>query len=162
MFTKSAKENYMKLAFEQAELAQKQDEVPIGAVVVDSNGAVIGHGYNRRELDQNALKHAEMLAISEACQNLSTWRLEHCSIFVTLEPCPMCSGAIINSRIENVFYAAHDRKAGAAGSVVDLFKVPQFNHHRGLSGSVRAEICNATPELFRAIRARKKTKVVCK
>lgn len=159
IFTKEDKEKYMGLAFEQAELALKQVEVPIGAVLIDPNGTVIGTGYNRRELDQNSLGHAELLAIDEACKNLGTWRLEECSIFVTLEPCPMCAGAIINSRIENVFYAAHDKKAGAAGSVVDLFKVEQFNHHPVVyPGLYEQKSASMLQDFFRAIRARKKQK----
>lgn len=123
MFEKSDKEEYMQLAFAQAKKAEEQGEVPIGAIVVDKDGNVIGEGYNRRELDEDATQHAEMIAIREACKNLGSWRLVDCSLFITLEPCPMCSGAIINSRLAEVYYGAFDPKAGAAGSVIDLFKV---------------------------------------
>ena len=99
MLTKEQKEKYMHLAFEQAKKAEEQGEVPIGAVVVDKDGNVIGEGYNRRELDEDATQHAEMIAIRQACKKLNSWRLVDCSLFITLEPCPMCSGAIINSRL---------------------------------------------------------------
>ena len=102
MFEKSDKEEYMQLAFAQAKKAEEQGEVPIGAIVVDKDGNVIGEGYNRRELDEDATQHAEMIAIREACKNLGSWRLVDCSLFITLEPCPMCSGAIINSRLAEV------------------------------------------------------------
>ena len=120
MLTKEQKEKYMHLAFEQAKKAEEQGEVPIGAVVVDKDGNVIGEGYNRRELDEDATQHAEMIAIRQACKKLNSWRLVDCSLFITLEPCPMCSGAIINSRLAEVYYGAFDPKAGAAGSVIDL------------------------------------------
>ena len=116
MLTKEQKEKYMHLAFEQAKKAEEQGEVPIGAVVVDKDGNVIGEGYNRRELDEDATQHAEMIAIRQACKKLNSWRLVDCSLFITLEPCPMCSGAIINSRLAEVYYGAFDPKAGAAGS----------------------------------------------
>ena len=118
MLTKEQKEKYMHLAFEQAKKAEEQGEVPIGAVVVDKDGNVIGEGYNRRELDEDATQHAEMIAIRQACKKLNSWRLVDCSLFITLEPCPMCSGAIINSRLAEVYYGAFDPKAGAAGSVI--------------------------------------------
>ena len=114
MLTKEQKEKYMHLAFEQAKKAEEQGEVPIGAVVVDKDGNVIGEGYNRRELDEDATQHAEMIAIRQACKKLNSWRLFDCSLFITLEPCPMCSGAIINSRLAEVYYGAFDPKAGAA------------------------------------------------
>lgn len=128
-FSSEEKKKYMQLAFEQANKAQEKGEVPIGAILVDPDGRVIGRGYNRRELDQDATQHAEMMAIRQGCTELNTWRLIDCSLFVTLEPCPMCAGAIINSRIKNVYFGALDPKAGAAGSVVDLFSVSKFNHH---------------------------------
>ena len=96
MLSSEDKKKYMELAFEEAKKAEAQDEVPIGAIVVDPDGKVIGRGYNRRELDQSATAHAEMIAIEQACKNIGLWRLIDCSLFVTLEPCPMCAGAIIN------------------------------------------------------------------
>ena len=126
MLSSDEKKTYMQLAIDKAKEAEKQGEVPIGAVVVNPTGKVIGTGYNRRELDEDSTQHAEMIAIKEACKNLGMWRLIDCSLFVTLEPCPMCAGAIINSRIKDVYFGALDPKAGACGSVVDLFAVERF------------------------------------
>ena len=155
--TGEEKKKYMELAFEEAKKAEMQDEVPIGAIIVDPDGNVIGRGYNRRELDQDATQHAEMIAIREACQNLGMWRLIDCSLFVTLEPCPMCAGAIINSRIKDVYFGALDPKAGAAGSVVDLFSVEKFNHHphviRGLFSEQAGQMLK---NFFREIRHKQK------
>lgn len=157
MLTKEEKEKYMKLAFEQAQFAQKQNEVPIGAVIVDEEGKVIGTGYNRRELDQDATQHAEIIAIKQACQNLDSWRLNNCSLFVTLEPCAMCAGAIINSRIANVFYGAFDPKAGAAGSVVNLFEVEKFNHHPNVYGGLfKPQAADLLKKFFKTIRQQQK------
>ncbi|MGM9910330.1 MAG: tRNA adenosine(34) deaminase TadA [Lacticaseibacillus absianus] len=157
MYTSEEKKCYMQLAFAEAEKARAQDEVPIGAIVVGPDGTVIGKGYNRRELDEDGTAHAEMLAIRQACQALDSWRLIDCSLFVTLEPCAMCAGAIINSRIKEVYFAAMDPKAGAAGSVVDLFAVEKFNHHpavvRGLFKEQGAQILK---DFFRQIRAKQK------
>jgi len=132
-------EAFMRLAIEQAKLAQAQAEVPIGAVVVH-NGQVIASGYNERESGKNALKHAELTAIDRACQARGGWRLFGCTLYVTLEPCPMCCGAIINSRIDRVVFGAYDPKAGALGSVVDLNQYP-FNHHFLAQGGVLGPEC---------------------
>lgn len=157
MLSSEDKKKYMQLAFEEAEKAQKQDEVPIGAVIVDPDGKVIGKGYNRRELDQDSTQHAEMIAIREACKNLGMWRLIDCSLFVTLEPCPMCAGAIINSRIKTVYFGALDPKAGAAGSVVDLFAVEKFNHHpQVIRGLFRDQASQMLKDFFREIRRKQK------
>ena len=157
MLTKEEKEKYMKLAFEQAKLAQEQAEVPIGAIIVDEEGKVVGSGYNRRELDQDAIQHAEIIAIRQACQNLGSWRLNGCSLFVTLEPCAMCAGAIINSRIQNVFYGAFDPKAGAAGSVTNLFEVEKFNHHPQVYGGLfKNQAADLLKNFFRNIRQQQK------
>ncbi|WP_251716757.1 tRNA adenosine(34) deaminase TadA [Lactobacillus agrestimuris] len=157
MFTQEEKDKYMNLAIEQARIAEKQDEVPIGAIVIDPEGNVVGRGYNRRELDQDATQHAEIIAIREACDQIGYWRLVDCSIFITLEPCPMCAGAIINSRIKNVFFGAYDPKAGASGSVIDLFAVEKFNHHPEVEGGVKEnETSQMLTQFFRAIRAKKK------
>lgn len=156
-FTKEQKETLMQLAFDQADLAQQQNEIPIWAVVVDADGNVLGTGYNRRELDQDAIKHAEVIAIQEACAKLGTWRLENCAIFVTLEPCPMCAGAIINSRLAQVYYGAHDPKAGAAGSVVNLFTVEKFNHHPEVfPGLYEGKASQILKDFFGAIRQKRK------
>ena len=121
-------ELYMKKALELAEIAAEQGEVPVGAIVVKrSSGEIIGRGFNRREYGRSPLTHAELVAIEEASRNLGGWRLMGCELFVTLEPCPMCTGAIINSRIERVVFGAYDQKAGSCGSVVNLFELP-YNH----------------------------------
>ena len=119
-------ENFMRLAIEQAQIAASLGEIPVGAIVV-KDGQVIGRGYNRREVDFSATAHAEVLAIEDACKALGTWRLTDCELYVTLEPCPMCAGAIINSRIRRVIYGVKDERAGCCGSVADFFAMP-FNH----------------------------------
>ena len=127
----------MSLALDQARLAASLGETPIGAVLV-WEGQVAASAYNRRELDRLATAHAEILAINEACRKLGGWRLHKATLYVTLEPCPMCAGAIINARIKRVVYGASDRKAGCCGSVLDLFREP-FNHHPEVTGGVLAE-----------------------
>lgn len=159
MLSSEDKKKYMQLAIEQAKEAEKQGEVPIGAVVIDPNGKVIGTGYNRRELDGDATQHAEMITIKEACHNLGMWRLIDCSLFVTLEPCPMCAGAIINARIKDVYFGALDPKAGACGSVVDLFNVEKFNHHpHAIRGLYRDQCAQMLKDFFKAIRKKQKEK----
>jgi tRNA(adenine34) deaminase len=156
-FTEADKKKYMQLAFVQAKKAQKLGEVPIGAIVISPDGQVIGKGYNRREVEQDATQHAEMIAIRNACTAINTWRLIDCSLFVTLEPCPMCAGAIINSRLKNVFYGALDPKAGAAGSVVNLFDIAKFNHHPNvIRGLYRKEASQMMKDFFKEIRIRQK------
>ena len=127
----------MQLALEQARIAASLGETPIGAVVV-WEGEVVSAAYNRRELDRIATAHAELLAIEVACRKLGGWRLHKATLYVTLEPCPMCAGAIINARVKRVVYGASDRKAGCCGSVLDLFREP-FNHHPEVTGGVLAE-----------------------
>ena len=127
----------MELALEQARLAANLNEKPIGAVLV-WEGEVVASAFNRRELDRIATAHAEILAINEACRKLGGWRLHKATLYVTLEPCPMCAGAIINARIKRVVYGASDRKAGCCGSILDLFRKP-FNHHPEVTGGVLAE-----------------------
>ena len=127
----------MSLALDQARLAASLGETPIGAVLV-WEGQVAASAYNRRELDRLATAHAELLAINEACRKLGGWRLHKATLYVTLEPGPMCAGAIINARIKRVVYGASDRKAGCCGSVLDLFREP-FNHHPEVTGGVLAE-----------------------
>ena len=130
---------YMQKAIEQAEIAACEGEVPVGAVIV-KDGQIISYGRNRREIGKNALYHAETEAIDNACKALGGWRLIGCTLYVTLEPCPMCAGAIINSRIERVVFGAYDKKAGSLGSVVNLFELP-YNHKPELSGGVCQEEC---------------------
>ena len=120
----------MQLALQQAQLAADMEEVPVGAVVA-LNGEPIAMAHNTRETEKNATHHAELLAISRACEKLGGWRLWQCELFVTLEPCPMCSGAIINSRLRRVVYGAADPKAGCCGGLTDLFALP-FHPHPGI------------------------------
>ena len=117
----------MQAALEEARLAFEAGEVPVGAVIA-KDGEIIARAHNLRETGKNALYHAELMAIDQACQALGGWRLWQCELFVTLEPCPMCSCAIINSRLRRIVYAASDPKAGCCGSLTDLFALP-FNHH---------------------------------
>lgn len=137
--------SYMKLALEEAKKAYMLDEVPVGAVVIYQD-KVIGSGYNQRETKQSSLLHAEMIAIDQACKNLGSWRLVDCRLYVTLEPCPMCSGAIINSRVSGLIYGASDPKAGSCGSVINLFDLP-FNHRPDVISGV---LCEESSELLRS------------
>lgn len=139
-------EHFMRLALEQAKIAAELGEIPVGAVVV-KDGKVIGKGYNRRELDSSATAHAEVLAIEAACQQLGSWRLSDCELYVTLEPCPMCAGAIINSRIRRVIYGAKDDKAGCCGSVADFFVMP-FNHSPLSRSGILEEECRSILQDF--------------
>lgn len=119
-------EKYMKAALKLAQKAADEGEVPVGAVVV-CDGKIVGRGRNRRETKKNALHHAEIEAIEKACKKLGGWRLHRCDLYVTLEPCPMCAGALINSRMKTVYYGAPDPKAGSCGSLINLFALP-YNH----------------------------------
>jgi tRNA(adenine34) deaminase len=146
---------YMRMALELARQAAEEGEVPVGCVIV-RDGIVVGRGYNKREREQNALSHAELIAIREACETVGFWRLPDCEMFVTLEPCPMCAGGIINSRIAKVWYGADDPKAGACGSVVDLFSFP-FNHKpQTVSGILAEESAELLRGFFKGIRAKGK------
>lgn len=147
-------EIFMKMAIEQAKLAAEQGEVPVGAVIV-KDGEVVSAGYNRRETDKNSLSHAETIAINKACKKLSGWRLFQCDLYVTLEPCPMCAGAIINSRIKRVIFGAYDKKAGCFGSVAD-FNGLEFNHKPEIIGGILADECSALlSDFFKELRAKK-------
>ena len=130
---------FMKLALEQAGLAKAAGDVPVGAVIV-KEGKVIATGYNRRQADGNALAHAECLAIEAACAVLGGWRLRGCTLYVTLEPCPMCAGAIVNARIDRVVYGAKDAVAGCVGSKIQLFAM-DFNHTPKVTTGVLEEEC---------------------
>ena len=130
---------FMKIALFEAEKAFKTGETPVGAVIV-RNGEIIAKAHNRRETQKNALMHAEITAIDKACKKLGGWRLLDCDIYVTLEPCPMCMGAIIQSRIENVYFGAYDKKAGALGSVCDLSKT--LPHKVIFSGGIMENECS--------------------
>ena len=151
-------EIYMKKALELAQIAAEQGEVPVGAVVVKkSTGEIVGRGFNRREYGRSPLTHAEMVAIEQASRRLGGWRLIDCELFVTLEPCPMCAGAMINSRVERVVFGAYDAKAGSCGSVIDLFDLP-YNHKPELRGGVLEKECaDILSEFFKKLRQNKKT-----
>lgn len=147
---------YMNLAIEEALKARELKEVPIGAVIVQ-NGEVIAKGYNLRETNQVSIAHAEIFAITEACKALGTWRLEDATLYVTLEPCPMCAGAIINSRIKRVVFGAHDPKAGCVGTFMNLLQDERFNHQTEVTSGVLQEACgDLLTTFFQEIRARKK------
>ena len=133
--------DYMELAYIEAKRAYNSNEVPVGAIIV-KNGEIIATGRNNREEGHDATGHAETLAIREACQKLGAWRLEDCELYVTLEPCPMCMGAIINSRIKRVVFGAKDAKAGACGSVINLNNYP-FNHKPELTSGIMVEECQS-------------------
>lgn len=153
-------EIYMKKALELAQIAAQQGEVPVGAIVVKkTTGEIVGRGFNRREYGRSPLTHAEIVAIDEASKRLGGWRLIDCELFVTLEPCPMCAGAMINSRIERVVFGAYDAKAGSCGSVVDLFSLP-YNHKPQLKGGVlESECAQILSDFFKALRAQKRAEV---
>lgn len=154
--TREQKENFMKEAIKEAKHAEEIGEVPIGAVVV-FDGQIIGRGYNRREIDQQATAHAEMMAIQEANMKLGNWRLENCQLFVTLEPCPMCSGAIILSRIEEVYYGPSDPKGGAAGTLFNLLEDKRFNHQSYVEkGVLEKESSELLKIFFKKLRENKK------
>ena len=136
------REEYMALALALAKEAAEAGEVPVGCVIADSEGRVIGRGRNRREERSDATAHAEVEAIRQACAAIGNWRLEKCSIYVTLEPCPMCTGAIINSRIPTVVFGAREALSGSCGSVIDLFS-ENYGHRPAVFGGVLAEDCAA-------------------
>lgn len=134
------REYYMDMALEHAREAYEAGEVPVGCVIVNSDGEVIGRGRNRREETHDASSHAEMEAIREACANIADWRLNDCTMFVTLEPCPMCAGGIINSRIPTVVFGAKDENTGSCGSVINLFE-ERYGHKPAVYGGVKSDEC---------------------
>lgn len=149
-------ERFMKEAIRQARKAYAIGEVPIGCVIV-YEGRVIARGYNRRTIDKNTLAHAELLAIRKASRKLDDWRLEGCTMYVTLEPCQMCSGAIIQARIPKVVVGCMNPKAGCAGSILNLLDVPKFNHQAELVTGVLEEECSQMmKEFFKELREKKK------
>ena len=142
---------YMKEAIRQAKKAAALGDVPIGCVIVYQD-KIIGRGYNRRMADKTVLAHAEILAMKKACKKMGDWRLEDCTLYVTLEPCPMCAGAILNARIPRVYYGARDREMGACGGVLNLF-MEDFPHPPALVGGVLAEDCRRVlTDFFRNLR----------
>ena len=133
---------FMRKALQLAEQAMAADEVPVGAVIVQS-GRVIGAGWNQREMLRDPTAHAEMLAITQAAASLESWRLEQCTLYVTLEPCPMCAGALVQARVPRVVYGARDPKAGAVDSLFRLLDDPRLNHRAEVTGGVMADACGA-------------------
>ncbi len=150
-------DEYMKRALELAKEAADEGEVPVGAVIVQrKTGRIVGEGRNMRENAKNALAHAEIMAIDMACRTLGGWRLPDCAMYVTLEPCPMCCGAIINSRIDQVIFGAYDLKSGSAASVQKMFDLP-YNYRPELIGGVMEQECaDLLSEFFRRLRERGK------
>ena len=147
----NVKNKYMKAALAEAKKAYLIDEVPVGAVIVYKD-KIIARGHNTRETKQSVLGHAEINAINKASKKIGSWRLEDCDMYVTLEPCSMCSGAIIQSRIKNLYYGAFDPKTGACGSVLNLFK-HDFNHKVNVTGGIMEEECSRIiKEFFRELR----------
>lgn len=150
-------EKYMKAAITQAKKAAALNEVPIGCVIVQ-DGKIIARGYNRRNTDKNTLAHAELAAIRKASKKTGDWRLEDCTMYVTLEPCQMCAGAIVQSRLKRVVIATMNPKAGCAGSVLNLLQMEAFNHQVEITRGVREEECAALlSDFFRKLRQKKKT-----
>ncbi|GMA07156.1 tRNA-specific adenosine deaminase [Tetragenococcus halophilus subsp. flandriensis] len=156
--TQEKKHFFMNEAIKEAYKALALAEVPIGAIVV-LNDEIIGRGHNTRETSQNALSHAEVTAIEEACNTIDSWRLENAQLFVTLEPCPMCAGAILQSRIEEVYFGASDPKAGACGSLINLLEDTRFNHWCYVESGVLMDPCaSLLKDFFKDIRAKKQKK----
>ncbi len=139
-------EPWMRRALDQAQIAFEQDEVPVGAIIVHG-GRVIGEGYNQRETLCDPTAHAEMIALTQAAEELGSWRLEDCTLYVTLEPCPMCAGAIVQSRVPRVVYGTDDPKAGACDSLFHLLSDPRLNHQAATLGGVLQHEC---AEILRA------------
>jgi len=140
-------EKYMRMALELAQKAFDAGEIPVGCVIVDERGNVIGNGNNTRESTQSALGHAELSAISAACQSRADWRLDGCTIYITLEPCPMCAGAIINARIPCVVFGAKEKNFGSCGSVINLFS-ERYGHYPAVYGSILEEECTSLMTQF--------------
>ena len=154
----TADEKFMKAAITQARKAYAIDEVPIGCVIVQ-NDKIIARGYNRRNIDKNTLAHAELSAIRKASKKTGDWRLEDCTMYVTLEPCQMCAGAIVQSRMKRVVIGSMNAKAGCAGSILNLLQMQQFNHQVEITRGVREEECSQMLSQFvRELRERKKRK----
>ena len=149
-------EKYMKAAIREAKKAYRLEEVPIGCVTVQK-GKIIARGYNRRNTDKNALAHAEMSAIKKASKKTGDWRLEDCVMYVTLEPCQMCAGAIVQCRLQRVVIATMNPKAGCAGSILNLLQIPQFNHQVEIvQGVLQEECAQMLSSFFRELREKKK------
>lgn len=143
----SIQEKYMKEALKQAKKAYALGEVPIGCVIVHE-GVIIGRGYNRRNTDKNTFAHAEITAINKASKKIGDWRLEECTLYVTLEPCQMCAGAIVQARIPEVVMGCMNPKAGCAGSVLNILEMPEFNHQVAVNRGVMEQECSDMLKLF--------------
>lgn len=153
---KNIQEKYMKAALKQAEKALALGEVPIGCVIVHE-GKIIGRGYNRRNTDKNTLAHAEITAINKASKKIGDWRLEECTLYVTLEPCQMCAGAIVQARVTEVVMGCMNPKAGCGGSILNILEMPQFNHQVQVSRGILEEECSAIlKDFFTDLRKRNK------
>lgn len=153
---KSVEEKYMKEALKQAKKAYALGEVPIGCVIVHE-GKIIGRGYNRRNTDKNTLAHAEITAINKASKVIGDWRLEECTLYVTLEPCQMCAGAIVQARIPEVVMGCMNPKAGCAGSILNILEMPQFNHQVKVTrGILKVECSQMLKTFFEELRIRNK------
>ena len=153
---KIREEKYMREAIKQAKKAERIDEVPIGCVIVYQD-KIIARGYNRRNIDKNTLSHAELNAIRKASKKLGDWRLDDCEMYVTLEPCQMCAGAIVQSRIQKVYIGCMNAKAGCAGSVLNLLQVERFNHQAEIIKGVLEEECSTMlSDFFKRLRQMKK------
>ncbi len=149
-------EKYMKEALKQAKKAHALGEVPIGCVIVYQD-KIIGRGYNRRNTDKNTLSHAEITAINKASKFMGDWRLEECTLYVTLEPCQMCSGAIVQARIPHVVIGCMNPKAGCAGSILNVLQMPEFNHQVEITkGILEADCSNMLTTFFKELRIRNK------
>ena len=152
----TTEERYMKAAIKQAKKAENIDEVPIGCVIV-YHGKIIARGYNRRNIDKNTLSHAELNAIKKASKRLGDWRLDDCEMYVTLEPCQMCAGAIVQSRIKKIYIGSMNPKAGSAGSVINLLQGKEFNHQVEIESGILQEECSGMlSDFFKNLRKRKK------
>ncbi len=148
----TADEEYMTVCLELAKKAAELGECPVGAVVIDENGEIIGKGYNRRETDNSPIAHAEILAIEQASAVKQSWRLTDCTLYVTLEPCPMCAGAIINARIKRLVYGAFDEKGGVCASLMNIYEYP-FNHKPMVRSRILQDECSALlTEFFKRLR----------
>lgn len=150
------REKYMKEAIRQAQKAYALGEVPIGCVIV-YEGKIIGRGYNRRNTDKNTLAHAEITAINKASKKIGDWRLEGCTLYVTLEPCQMCAGAIVQARIDEVVMGSMNPKAGCGGSILNILEMPEFNHQvRVIRGVMEEECAQMLTRFFKELRVRNK------
>ena len=155
-------EKYMKMALKQAQKAMELGEVPIGCVIVYEN-KVIGRGYNRRNTDKNTLSHAEITAINKASKKIGDWRLEGCTLYVTLEPCQMCSGAIVQARVDRVVMGTMNPKAGCAGSILNILQMEEFNHQVEITTGVLAEECTQIlTSFFKDLRIRNRAEKLAK